>query len=60
MQAERLPNGKIRLFGNVWADEFEPERLPGWIKFYERMYADHDRIGYKKAADALKALPKGS
>ena len=56
MQAERLSNGQTRLTGQVWSDEFEPERQPGWIQFYERMYAEYEQIGYKKAADALKAL----
>ncbi len=60
MNAERLPNGQIRLTGQVWSDEFDPERLPGWIRFYERMYSDHGHVGYKKAADALKALPEAA
>lgn len=56
MQAERLPNGKIRLEGRIWSDEFSEDRLEAWIKWYDQMYAEKGREGYKDAADALRAV----
>ncbi|NIZ62780.1 hypothetical protein DL239_17565 [Sedimentitalea sp. CY04] len=57
MRAKRLENGRVRLAGKVWADEFEEERVPSWIAFYERMFSNTGRVGYQTAAAALKALP---
>lgn len=56
MKAERIPGGKIRLTAKVWSDEFEEERLGGWIKWYDQMHQEYGAASYKIAADALRAV----
>jgi len=52
-----LSSGLIRLSGKVWSEEFEEERLAGWITFYEKMFSQYGHAGYQEAAAALTALP---
>lgn len=56
MKAERLEDGRVRLSGKVWADEFAEERRQSWIAFYDKMHIDYGYPGYKAAADALRTL----
>ena len=56
MNAERLEDGSVRIFGPVWEDVLPEDKREGWIKFYDRMHAEYGYPTYKQAADALRSL----
>lgn len=55
MNAIRLPNGHIRLFGDMWSTVFPPSQLPDQIAFYERMAEKYGR-DYGATAEALRKV----
>lgn len=56
MQAERLPNGDVKLSGAAWFDVFPEADRERWTAFYDRMHRDYGYDGYKVTADNLRAL----
>lgn len=56
MNAERLPDGQIRMSSGAWFDVFHADKLEAWISFYENMHTEYGQSKYKTWAETLRAL----
>ena len=55
MKAERLPDGQIKLGGEIWFETFEPDELEGRIDLYKRLLDKTGREDDRATVAALEA-----